>query len=157
MREKAKIFFGNKHFSKPCGNNILYMGNPPLYETVRRISSHRDDQVATQDGAHQKITVRFKSTFICISALSTKSQGRELLPQCQTGQAAQDALRRQGRARPGRENHPGRGISEGGGRDDAGKGSARSAVVWCVSHLSSLASSDMFDDFVVVCVFLFCR
>jgi hypothetical protein len=62
-----------------------------------------------------------------------KNQGRELLPECQTSQAPQDAHWRQGRTRPGRENHRGGGISEGGGRDYNWESAARSAVVWCVS------------------------
>ena len=70
---------------------------------------------AAKDVANKKHIVRFKNTFIGVSGLSTEGQRRELLPQCQAGQAAQDAQWRQGCARPGRENHPGRGISEGRG------------------------------------------
>ena len=72
-----------------------------------------DNDSVVRNGADKKAIVGFKNTLIRVSNLSTKDQRRELLPQCQAGQATQDAQWRQGRARPGRENHPGRGISEG--------------------------------------------
>ncbi len=76
---------------------------------LARITFVDDDSVVAQNGADKEIIARFEITLICIS---TKSQRRELLPQYKAGQAAQDAQWRQGRTRPGRENYPGRGISE---------------------------------------------
>ena len=67
------------------------------------------------DGSNKKAAVGLENPLVYLSSLTTKNQGRELLPRCQTGQAPQDAHWRQGRARPGWEDHRGGSISEGGG------------------------------------------
>ena len=74
---------------------------PECYQSV----TASPDLLVALYGANEKAAIGLENSLFYFPRITTKNQGRELLPQCQTGQAPQDAHWRQGRARPGRENH----------------------------------------------------
>jgi len=120
MRESNDIF-GNKQFSKLCGNNILYMGDPPLYETARRISSHRDDPSRhtrwrppkdhrqIQKHVHLHLSTLYKkSRARTFTAMPNRSSGSRCSPAARpcatgTGKSSRPRHFRRGRMRRRRE------------------------------------------------------